>query len=367
MKIWIALCLTWFAARMSFAAPALVQDGVIFKKTSRGQVEKLLLGSGLRSQLPLRSLTASNFTQIELALRNLKKSAQGKTASAISSDMAELIRSFTNFDGFLSGSIPESMLPIEMPELKLTKVEAQVYKVMARTVIYPESVYYLKLVKRMNRILSSNTSLISESEQQTAQSKCFAKNKLTLTCLYSKSLSAKLTKLLTSIGMSEEKDFEHDEIIEAIVALINKKAHTKNIVAKRLFFYEGAEHVLKNHSQMDLFAICVGNEKNFRYWQMESMTHCRSVWQKELGSLDMDAELESIFFRQVTKFDAKVMRLVQGLSNSVLAPKTGCAKKDKTCLEKVIKTRLSAWSLASDFSEGQIEDFSKSLAASFII
>lgn len=352
---------------MSFAAPALVQDAATFSKTSRDQVEKLLLGSALRSQLPLRSLTASNFTQIEFALRNLKKSAQDKTASAISSDMAELIRSFANFDGFLSGAIPENVLPIEMPDLKLTKVEAQVYKVMARTVVYPESVYYLKLVKRMNRIFSSNASLISESEQQRAQSKCFAKNKLTLTCLYSKSLSAKLSKLLTSIGMTEEKDFEHDEIIEAVVAVINKKAHTKNIVAKRLFFYEGAEYILKNHSQLDLFAICIGNDKNFRYWQMESMTHCRSVWQKELGSLDMDAELESIFFRQVTKFDAKVMRLVQGLSHKVLAPKTGCSKKDKNCLEKVIKNRLSSWSDAEEFSTNQIEAFSKSLAANFII
>ena len=352
---------------MTFAAQAQVTQLMLTQSAQLESVEKQLLTSALRRSLNIKKLTADNFTNIDLALKEIKRGSQDKSASAISADMAALIRSYSNLDDFLTGYIQESLLPVELPKRTLSKIETRVFKVMARTIIYPESVYLLTFVKKLNRELKRNISLINHKEQQRAQKKCFERKTLTLNCLLKNALDTKITQILNSIEMSEKDDFEHDEIKEAIVELISKASHTKTIVAKRLFYYEGAEHILKNHSQLDLFAICVGFEKGFRYWQMESMTHCRSVWKKELGSVEMDPELEAVFFRQVTKFDAVVMRLVQGLSREILAPKMSCSKKDKACVESELVKRLSQWSRSESFTSEQIEGFSKSLARNMII
>jgi len=354
---------------MSLAAPVSANLATSSATSlSLESVKRLLLGSAMRSRLALKSLTSHNFNNIDRALKSLvADKSKVKSPSATSSDLATLIRSFESFDSFLTGSIDEDLLPVDMPLSRLTAVEAQVYRVVARSIIYPESLHYLSLVKEINSQFTSGASFISTEEQEKAQEKCFKAKKLTIACLHEKALSKKIENILTTIGMNKARDFEHEEITEAILELISKGSSNKRIVAKRAFFYSGADHVLKNHSQLDLFTICIGHDKSFRYWQMESMTHCRAVWQRELGSLEMDAELEAVFFRQVTKFDAQVMRLVQGLSHEVLAPKMDCSKGDTGCLEEIIGARLQTWEPAGRFTPDQLESLKKSLARNLVM
>ncbi len=351
---------------MSFAAPSLAVESLV--SSDGGRVEKLLLEHDFGSELNVKGLTANNLNRIALALDKLEADSQGdlkkKSTSGLSSDFATLIRTYSNFDAFLSGSLEDTALPIAAPKIQLSKLEFHFYKSLARTIIYPEASYYLSLVKELNQAFNTrNTSgtLISIEEQQRAQAQCFTQKKLTLRCLQKKSLEVKLSEFLSEIEKNKNGKLEHSEIIEALLGVIFKSSHSKSIVAKRLFYYDGADHVLGNRTESELFSICINSDKEFRYWQMASMTHCREVWKRELGQKEMDPEIEAIFYRQNS---AEVKKLVKGLSREVLA---GCSKEANSCLPATLEQKLSDWSFGQSFTQEELVEFSINLAENIIL
>ena len=278
--------------------------------------------------------------------------------------LKEIISTYLSIDSFLRSPLPEEILPVPKPRLKLNAVEREIYEVLARKELYPEIVTLSRLIEELSGYRADKGLFVSLRERDEAQRLCFEESQLRAACVIQKTLKDDFNLILERVGLSEK---ESEDVSEQLFSLIIKSP-SPSVMNYESFHSDAALFFLSQYDQIELIQVCLDYNKKFTHWDLINDSHCREAFEETLDregvySVGVRHAVMAQLFNPYSRFK----KMMNSLSEDVLDRGILCfGEEDYSCKRKKLIDRLEDWPYSNLFFGKARQQLITSLAKNWI-